>query len=183
MITVCIPTIPPRADLLQRAIVSVLTQTHQAEGIHVEVDVHRRGAGATRNQAMLSVQTPWTAFLDDDDTMRPNHLQRLFETAMETDADLVFPWFDVKGGRDPFPQFEGLPWDSERPRMFPVTILAKTEMLISVGGFGPPNPTAGDDWPFWQQINASGAKIVHLNERTWIWHHDSGNTSGLPDRW
>ena len=32
------------------------------------------------------------------------------------------------------------------------------------------------------ELNRRG-KIVHAPMRTWLWHHDSKNTSGRPDRW
>jgi hypothetical protein len=28
-----------------------------------------------------------------------------------------------------------------------------------------------------------GASFFHLAEQTFVWNHDSGNTSGKPDRW
>lgn len=191
MITVCIPTIPPRADLLARAVRSVQQQIFPASAIHIESDHNKTGAGATRNRALHAVRTEWTAFLDDDDELLPQHLSRCLTYAEASGADLVYPWFDVIGGDDPFPAFFGMPFNPNTPNMFPVTIVAKTEVLQRIaaesGGFGGLPSTGGewqgDDWPYWLKLNEAGAVIRHLPERTWLWHHDSGNTSGLPDRW
>lgn len=183
---VAIPSIPPRGKLLLRCVQSVLAQTHPVAQIHVEVDVDHSGAGPTRSRAIAAMHTEWTCLIDDDDEMYPSHVQRLIEHARETGADVVYPWFDVRGGTDPFPQFEGKEWDPEAPRIFPITVLARTE-LLQMSEF--PEPKQGawmeDDWPFWQQIQDAGGKIVHLPERTWAWHHHSfpGNTSGVPTRW
>jgi hypothetical protein len=40
-----------------------------------------------------------------------------------------------------------------------------------------------EDWTMWLDLAASGATFLHVPHRTWRWHHDSGNTSGRPERW
>ena len=184
-VTVCIPSIPPRAPLLQRAITSVLAQERPADALSIAIDNHKQGAAMTRNRALFAVKTEWVAFLDDDDEMYQRHLRRLFEHQELTGADVVFPWFDVIGGLDPFPVLEGLEFKPETPHSFPITTLVRTQLALEVGGFpverDPQNTVgAGEDWYFWLKLIEAGAHIVHLNERTWCWHHDSGNTGGLP---
>jgi glycosyltransferase involved in cell wall biosynthesis len=73
-ITVCIPTIPPRAKMLARALESVAEQTLQPAAIIVEYDHEHTGAAATKNRALAKVTTPLVAFLDDDDHFLPHHL-------------------------------------------------------------------------------------------------------------
>ena len=100
-ITVCIPTIPPRAGFLTRALTSVLDQTLGATQIIVTSDVHREGPAALRNRMLQQVRTKYVAFLDDDDEMLPKHLELLRGCAELTGADLVYPWFTVlQGGVD-----------------------------------------------------------------------------------
>lgn len=181
-VTLVIPTIPPRHEMLTRAVASAVKQRRSFQGIIITIDTERRGAGPTRTRGMHQVETEWTAFLDDDDELYPRHVDQLLDAAEESGADLVFPWFDVAGGGDPFPQFEGLEWDPDNPHMFPVTVLARTELLHASHGF-PLAGAEGDDWPLWQELFSMGAKIHHLNKRTWKWHHHGANTSGRPDRW
>jgi len=180
--TLVIPTIKPRRDLRERAIKSAEAQTLPFDQIIVEFDRDRTGAGPTRTRGMRQVETEWTAFLDDDDTLYPQHHQVLMDCAIETGADLVYPWFDVKGGTDPFPAFEGRVFDPADPNMFPVTVLAKTELLARSSGF-PLAGVEGDDWPLWKELIELGANIVHVPVRTWQWFHHQGNTSGRSDRW
>jgi len=185
-VTLVIPTIPPRTNLLHRAITSACQQARPFSDIHIAVDLDREGAGVVRTRGMRTVQTRWTAFLDDDDELLPQHLDVLIRNAEATGADVVFPWFTVAGGTDPFPQFFGKPFDPELPHMFPITVLARTELINATAGFREdPEYTDGngEDWIMWLELVQMGAKIVHVPERTWIWHHDSGNTSGLPTRW
>lgn len=184
---VAIPSIPPRAECLYcRAIPSVLAQTRPVEQVSVAVDHRREGAGPTRNRAKNALSTDWTLFLDDDDELLPHHVERLYGHALETGADVVYPWFRVVGGWDPFPQWAETPWDPADPHIFPITVLMRTELARSLD-FEAPLPgsqQAGEDWPYWKKINEI-ATISHLPEETWLWHWDPEfpNTSGVPTRW
>ena len=72
-------------------------------------------------------------FLDSDDEMDPNHVECLLICAEETGADYVYPWFRVKGGADPFPQFFGKPWDNDQPHQTTVVTMVRTELAQRVG--------------------------------------------------
>jgi hypothetical protein len=191
-ITVAIPTIPPRYQLLARAIRSVSTQTLPADALSVSWDIEHEGAAATRQRALDGVQTGWTAFLDDDDEMLPEHLARLMRHARETDSDYVYSWFEtVPAGHDPFPPYHFTnEFNPADPIQTTITILVKTELAKSVR-FVPQDDEGklirgqrwGEDYEFTLGCIRAGGKISHLVERTWLWHHDSGNTSGRPDRW
>lgn len=175
-----VPSIPPRKALLQRALTSAFAQTHPFEQYSVVVDFERRGAGHTRNRAKNALTTTWTAFLDDDDELLPHHVRHLLDTAEDTGADVVYPWFKVIGGTDPFPGHRGLQWSAETPHIFPITTLIRTSLAQSID-FEDPSPelgVAGEDWTYWQAIGRAGAKVVHTPEITWQWHHDSANTAG-----
>lgn len=188
-VTLVIPTIPPRTQYLLRALTSAVLQTRPFSDVHIATDLNREGAGATRSRGLATVHTEWTAFLDDDDELLPNHLDVLTSFAAESGADLVYPWFDVIGGTDPFPMFEGMEFNPEIPNMFPITVLARTELLHEIGGFHHiPSPThphvqEGEDWVMWLDILRVGGVIKHVPVRTWLWHHHGQNTSGLADRW
>lgn len=184
-VTVVIPTIPPRRELLGRALASVIRQTHPAASISVAVDNQRQGAAATRQRALDGATGSWVAFLDDDDEFKPEHLERLLWCAGETGADYVFSWFDTQFCHDPLGHF-GRVYDVENPTHTTITVMVRRE-LAQEAGFRLDHPDgwtlAQEDWRFTLDCIRLGAKIVHLPERTWYWHHDSGNTSGRPDRW
>lgn len=191
-ITVVIPTIPPRTHLLQRAVASVAAQTHPAVAVAIAMDVLKQGAPATRQRALDMVDTQWVAFLDDDDEFMPNHLATLWDAALAHQADYVYSWFDtVPLGGDPFPQSHYLdPWSDEKPRQTTITTLVRTELARKIG-FASFSETGelvdgqrwGEDWSFTLGCLAAGAKIHHVVAKTWYWYHNSGNTSGRPDRW
>ena len=192
-ISIVTPSIPTRATELVRALRSAAFQSFPPAAISVAVDLDREGAAVTRTRACQAVETEWIAFLDDDDELWPDHLLTLATAQAETGADVVYPWCEVVGGSDPFPQFEGQPWDPAAPHLFPITTLVRTEVVEAAGyflgprldptEFDPPDMTeGGEDWPFWLRVNEI-ATIHHHPERTWTWHHHGGNTSGRPDRW
>ena len=191
-VTVVIPSIPPRVrTILPRAMDSVFRQERQVDGISLAIDHDHEGAAVTRNRALKGVTTEWTAFLDDDDTLRPGHIGSLLEAAEASGADLVYPWFTVPSGFDPWPEREGQPFNRELLKTMnyiPVTVLARTKLLHEVGGFRPKGPPENpcDDWGCWDALLEAGAKFHHLNKRTWFWMWHSwygGNTSGRGDRW
>lgn len=195
-ITVVIPSIPTRRHTyLHRALDSVLQQELSPDAVIIEFDHEHTGAAVTRNRGLQKVTTEWTAFLDDDDEMLPDHLKLLRAHAVMTDADMVYPWFTVPEGWDPFPDREGQPFDPDLLKTrntIPITVLIKTELIQRVGGFEDRNTSTApeaspcEDWAGWIKVRDAGAKIEHLNRRTWLWHWSSGpggNTSGRGDRW
>lgn len=186
---VAIPSIPVRSGLLQRAVGSVLGQTYPIRQISISVDHERLGAAGNRQRALdgIADDTDWVAFLDDDDTFMPQHVEKLVNFARETGADYVFPWFEVVQGIDPFPQHFGKKYDVTVPTHTTITVLVRTELAKSIGFQRPPNGDgaggSGEDWDFTLRCIEAGARIEHLPERTWYWYHNSGNTSGRNDRW
>lgn len=188
-VTVCIPAIPSRLDLLYgRALPSVAAQTRPAAAVAVSVDHHRQGAWWNRNQTLKMATTKWVAFLDDDDELLPCHLEFLTDLANQHDADVAWGWFTVVGGTDPFPQHRGRQWDIADPHIFPITALVNRELVMDTGAEfqGDPNETGNwgvQDLPFWAALWNAGGKFVGAPDITWKWHHHGRNTSGVPTRW
>jgi len=195
-ISVLITTIPTREERLLNAYRSAARQSLRPKHIIVQEDVDRVGAPRNRDMGLSRVETEWVAFLDDDDYFYPDHLETLYNAAIENDADIVYAWFDVEGGTDPFPHLFGKPWDPENPTETTITILAKTEVVRRAGGYSnfdgvvheelegrAQGDTAGEDFRMIFKANKQGAKIVHVPKRTWAYVHWHGNTSGRADRW
>lgn len=192
-ITVLIPSIATRTNFLRVAINSVQKQTLRPAAIIVQMDEFKMGAASNRDSGLQQVETEWVALLDDDDYFYQNHLEVLYKTALETDADIVYSWFDVINGTDPFPENFGQEWDPENPIQTTITILAKTEVLKKAGGYTnswasdltkfAQGNTVGEDFRIIYSANKNGAKIVHAPYRTWAYRHHAHNTSGLPERW
>lgn len=195
-VAVCITAIPHRVELQAEALASVLLQTRTPDEIHVSIDVDGRGAAWNRNRAWRAASTEWVAFLDDDDVMFPQHLQVLLDHS--ADADLVYPWFELREGVDPLFAPEngqlrtplGLAFNDELKReieternFIPITVLVRRSFLEKVGGFPQPGTPEWphqtcEDWGCWKKLLAADARFVHAPERTWRWRWHVGNTSG-----
>ncbi|QEQ93684.1 glycosyltransferase [Streptomyces phage Zuko] len=190
-VTVVVPfhTHREKNGFLQRAIRSIEAQTLPDVQVIAVRDELGRGAAETRHAGLMLVDTPWVAFLDSDDEMDPHHLEALLTAAEHHSADYVYPWFRVRGGQDPFPQFFGKPWDNTQPHQTTVTTLVRTDLAKAVGfkppaeeGTFPDGNRAGEDWHFTLGCMDQGAMIYHHPEITWTWHHHGANTSGQPGR-
>jgi glycosyltransferase involved in cell wall biosynthesis len=188
-VTVLIPSIPPRKQMLNRALVSVLNQLRQPDVIMVSVDHGRRGSAKNRNQVLFTVDTDWIAFLDDDDEFLPQHLLVLLQNS--DDADVIYTGCQVIGpsGED-IPLMEewgrfGKPFDGlllRKRSYLPVTSLVRTELAHECS-FHAPEGSEYDDWGFYLDLLDIDARFLHVPQKTWIWHHWGGNSSGRPDRW
>ncbi len=190
-VTVVIPHIPTRPNALARAVKSAATQTVKPRSIVIATDLYRDGSAITRNRALYMADTPWVAFLDDDDVLLPNHLEVLLRHAEETGAGVVYSGCTVIGqdGREVPPRDEwgrfGKPFDAELLRdhsWLPVTSLVHLS-LAKKALFEAPPGSDYDDWGFYLRLLDLGAKFSHVPIRTWIWNHTGRNTSGRPDRW
>lgn len=200
-ITVVIPSVPNRSLLVARAVTSVSNQTMLPDAVIVSYDDKHLGAGYSRTKGLNMVQTEWTAFLDDDDEFGTEHIEKLYNRAVETGADFVFPWFHVMGGPDPFPENEMKEWSLEEAHQTTVTFLVKTEAAKAVGGFldaanidpeldpgtDDGGNRAGEEYRFVIRLAQAGYKVEKLYERTWTWYHwqsggKAGNSSGLASR-
>jgi hypothetical protein len=186
-ITVLIPTIPPRRAEFQRAVARLPAQNQPPALLWAGFDVGHTGAAATRNRLLEQVRTEWLAFLDDDDELLPNHLKLCARYATLSDVDVVYPGYEVVGGDDPVNCF-GIPFDASllrRRNFIPVTVLARTELVLAAGGFQERPDEHGDpceDWGLWLSMLDNGARFGHLPQRTWRWHLGD-TTRGRPDRW
>jgi glycosyltransferase involved in cell wall biosynthesis len=185
-ISVVVPTVAPRAAMLRECLRSIADQTLAPDTIIVQKDVNREGAAVTRQKGTNRVDTDTVAFLDDDDVLYPQHLERLHATMQETGADIVYPWYDCPAG-DPLASHEGVPFNSDDPRLFPVTFLGRSEAIRAAGGWRGMEGTVAsqEDWALILNLVKIGAKIVHLPVRSWLWNHHGSNSSGRPEniRW
>lgn len=193
-VTVVIPTIPGREQLLNRALLSVLNQ--KLFPFHVVIIRDDDGLGATwaRNQAIPMVNTEWIAWLDDDDEFLPDHLRVLVEKGEEYGADLVYPGMEVVGGKDPTAVAYNGQWinpfgvtfglEQERHlrvhgNFIPITHLVRTKFARMVNGFPDPQPNVPEDHGYLIRLLDVGARFVHVPERTWRYHMHDANTGGV----
>lgn len=176
-ITVVIPHIEERHDLLERAMNSVERQTFSPDDVLVVTAGPGEDAPSVKQRGLEQVNTEWVAMLDDDDELAPNHLRRLLTVAHDSGADLVYPWFeliDAEGNIvDPQPLLcpfedpeqgyisaEGVPWNDTlkhwtmtkwKGNVIITGVLMRAGVARKVGGY----PQRTDkDWPEfpWEEL-------------------------------
>lgn len=201
-VTVVVPTIEGREQLLDRALASVVEQQTPPGRVIVQLDKQRRGATWCRNQALEHVDTEWIAWLDDDDQFLPNHLKVCVRAANATRADLVFTYPEIVGGTDPLacvtdngvlmPEPIHIPFGPMQKlglrkfgNFIPVTYLVKTEMVRRAGGFPEPYTFEAnvsrdcEDYGLLLRMLDLGAKFHHVcGIRTWRYHFHDANVGG-----
>lgn len=189
MISLVIPTIPPRKHLYERLMRSVVAQTMQPTWVHVELDAEREGSAATRNRGLAKVTTDFVTFADDDDELMPHHIQTLWEAQQESGADVVYSGYQVIGGTDPRPDRKGLPFDADELRRGSyITIHSLVRTSLAQAARFEFDPVSGmDDHGFYLRLLDLGATFHHVPVETYRWYHwvnaetgQRGNTSGRP---
>lgn len=202
-VTVCIPTVAGREQLLERALHSVATQQLLPARVIVQLDVDRQGAATTRNKALALVDTEWTAWLDDDDELLANHLRVLVRGANRSGADLVYSYAEFVDGPDPLagpnaagewtPNPINCPhtshsdlWLRTNGNFIPCCYIARTSIMRQVGGFPEPwsmpdvrHSADCEDYLMLINMLRVGARFHHVvGVRTWRYHYHDGNLGG-----
>lgn len=200
-VSIVIPTVEGREELLAQALESVERQSVRPGAVIVQADTERAGAAPTRNAALTQVQTSWTGWLDDDDELLPNHVKVLVRGANNSGADLIYSYAEFVGGPDPLSSVDlngkfapnpiNVPWGSfpewwmrTKGNFIPVCYLVRTDLVRQVGGF--PEPYSFDhpqndceDLGLLLRLLDAGAKFHHVcGVRTWIYRYHQGNVGG-----
>lgn len=132
LVTFVIPVAAHHAALAQRAIDSALAQTIHSDVV-TAVDEDGIGAGAMRNLLLQTVQTPFTVFLDADDEVMPDFVERTIFKYKR--GNYVYThWLDDEG------KFHEAPEESPggvfaRGQFHTITTLMPTALLRLAGGF------------------------------------------------
>jgi glycosyltransferase involved in cell wall biosynthesis len=169
-----------RAEKLQRAIASVLSQTRPVTALSVAIDHRREGSATTRTRALAGARTEWVAFLDDDDVWYDDHVEKLTRAASDAGADVAYSPCRAFNGDQVTWESIGQPFDPvllyERPYIY-VTSLVHTE-LAQRAGFD----ADWDEWGFYRRLHRLGARFTFVPDVTWEYRGGQG-TAGQPHLW
>lgn len=130
--TFVIPVARHHEALAQRAIISARAQTIPSE-IVTAVDDEGIGAGAMRNLLVQTVQTPFIVFLDADDEVMPNFVERM-AFAYQRGKYVYCDWFDDDGVLNESPE-ESRGGVFAQGQFHTITTLLPTALFRLAGGF------------------------------------------------
>jgi glycosyltransferase involved in cell wall biosynthesis len=122
------------------------------------------GVAQARNVGIQAAQSPWIAFLDDDDAWAPNKLRIQLDAVQETGADFVYSGgvvVDAQGAvlyNLPVPPPERLRYETVPVCAIPAgpsNVLVRTELVRRLGGFDE-NLSQLEDWDLWIRLAWAG---------------------------
>lgn len=190
MISIITSTHNGRKDKLEAAIKSVLEQTYQDYEMVIVDDASNDGTidmvspylekypgkfkyihrdecfgndTRPKNQGIMDSSGEYIAFLDSDNTYRPDHLQALYQEIQRSNVDIVYGdrmLFGEVQGMGVFHDFE--PYLLMRRNYIDTSdVLIKRDVLFSVGGFDE-RYKKYIDWNLWVRLAKAGYKFKHL---------------------
>ncbi len=184
-----------RANLLPRALDSLLTQTYRNfevliiddgstddtysvakkylnEDFSIRYFYHKnRGLPLSRNVGILAAVGKFITFLDSDDEYAPNHLE-LHKKIIDDNPDIDFIYGNVQIIGNPYvPDFYDI---NKLVNIDDCTVggsfFIKKELAIALNGFK--NLTYGDDSEFFSRVKESNANIFKSENRSYIYHRE-----------
>jgi glycosyltransferase involved in cell wall biosynthesis len=123
----------------------------------------KQGAGKARNIGLEQSRAPLVLFLDADDWLQPDALQRMLQAHVDSDGRYVYSgWLAINGDKvtvDEPPEYSQTEWLYQGQHA--VTALIPLEWCKAVGGFD--EEIAGwEDWDFFVKLATHGYCGAHV---------------------
>lgn len=171
-VTVITPSLPERHDLLAAAMRSVRDQSAPAAEHLIGVDHEGAGPASVRTRLVEAARTTWVAFLDDDDTLYPHHLEILTRALLRADGDVdvVIPHCEFIG--PPIPDgYYNTPYHRatlSAHGIFPITVLARRSLILANDGFRAHDRY--EDWSLWNRMADNECRFFVEPIVTWSYN-------------
>jgi glycosyltransferase involved in cell wall biosynthesis len=126
--------------------------------------LHNQGLGPTRNRFFLLAQTPWVFVLDADNLLLPRCLERHWEVAELSGADVVYGLIATFGEK--FELRSAVEWDCRLLRQynsFDAMALVRKESWRQCGGYRA-LPWGWEDYDLWIRFCLARKKAVRIPE-------------------
>lgn len=130
-----------------------------------------KGLSSARNTGLMNCETDYILFLDADDILLPNCVEKILEKINETNADVIGLSFKEFGLRDtiislmPNPTIE----DFKVGNRIGYCSAIKREVLLECGGYSPRMTTGYEDYHLWFDLLSRGKKITTIPEILWLY--------------
>ena len=140
-------------------------KSYEVKGVKVISQVNK-GLPSARNTGIMNTSTDYILFLDSDDLLMENALERIMEVAEKTDADVIAPSFRCFGTRegDVILQPQVIIQDFIGGNRLGYFSAIKRSVLLEVGGYSPKMVFGYEDWHMWFDLLKRGKKIVTTSE-------------------
>jgi GT2 family glycosyltransferase len=186
------------AAFIQDAIESVLNQSFQAYEIivindgstddslakiqkykaaaHV-IDQKNQGVIQTKNIGLQHASGDWVVFLDADDVMDKDFLQKMYAVSRKTNADVVYSAMRLTGSESGV--FWSRPFSRRSLRKgnyINNSALIRRSLLQSIGGYSKKMHFGYEDWELYVHLADVGAKFQYIREPLLLYRRHLSNS-------
>lgn len=130
-----------------------------------------KGLSSARNTGLMNSIGDWILFLDADDILLPNCIEKIEEKIKKTNADVIGLSFKEFGIRNtniilmPNPTIG----DFKVANRIGYCSAIKREVLLEVGGYSPRMTTGYEDYHLWFNLLKINKKIITIPEILWLY--------------
>lgn len=129
-----------------------------------------RGLASARNTGIMNASFSYIVFLDADDKLFPNAVEKLEEVILKTRADIIAPSFKEFGLSDREvilgnPTLE----DFKTANRLGYCAAIKKSVLQAVGGYSSKMVWGAEDYHLWFNLLIKGYKLVIIPDILWMY--------------
>lgn len=138
-------------------------RTYEGQGATIINQVNK-GLSSARNTVIMNSTTDYILFLDSDDILLPQAVERIMQVAEETNADVIAPSFHCFGFRegDVILQPRVIIQDFVGANRLGYFSAIKRSVLQSIGGYSPRMTEGYEDYHCWFDIFKRGHSLITL---------------------
>lgn len=123
---------------------------------------HNRGLSAARNTGMEVAESKYIYFLDSDDKITPDCLEKLYAKALESDADVTFGSYETFGCENRKYITDGSPYVTAWNKLCKRSFLLDNHIQFIEG-------LIHEDCPWSFEVECKGAKFAHVPDITYLY--------------
>lgn len=144
----------------------IIAQDYAKHGLIKLISQVNKGLASARNTGIMNATGDYVFFLDADDIMRKNCIERIIEMAEKTNADVIAPSIHCFGtGEMPVILMENPKLDDFRHgNRLAYCSAIKRSVLQECGGYSPRMDKGWEDLHLWYDLLNRGKEIVTIQE-------------------
>lgn len=133
------------------------------------IDQVNKGLASARNAIIMNSFNPWILFLDADDKLESECIERIEKEIKYTDADVIAPSFKCFGlaSQDMILMTEPKLEDFRTGNRIGYCAAIRREKLVEVGGYSPRMTFGYEDLHLWINLLSRGNKFITIPEILW----------------
>lgn len=160
--------------------VMILNELNKHPQVRVVHSISNEGLCSTRCKLINECKTDLAIFLDDDDQIAPQYLEKTLNAFNRSpnQPDAVVTWRQNFGASNELViKYNMDDYEHFITNDFRMTSLIKTEILASIGFSPSMRNGEADDWDFWLKFKARGFNVICFPEALFLYHFRLGSMS------